>query len=164
MLKLDHIPNGIGEIIEYHGAAGKIVDGKFKVDGDWFAENVKVFHLSFPLRQSWDQREIRAFHAHKKVGPVMVDALEEIFALYGLRLMRLHSLDLFGGVYNPRMKTGSNEPSTHSWAIPIDLCPNLGPYGEVSRIPWPIVEAFLKRGFENLWNGDGMHFQACEGY
>jgi len=164
MLRLEHIPKGIGEIIEYYGAAGRIVDSKFKADGDWFAENVRTFHLSFPLKQSWNQQEIRAFHAHKKVGAVMVDALEEIYALYGHRLMRLHGLDQFGGVYNPRFKFRGDEPSTHSWAIAIDYCPSLGPFGEPSRMPWPIVEAFLKRGFVNPWNNDGMHFQACEDY
>lgn len=161
MLKLEYVPKGIGEIIEYYGAAGKITNGKFTVDRNWFTENVAVFHLSFPLRQSWDYKEIRAFHAHNKVGAVMCDALEEIYALYDQRLMRLHNLDYFGGVYNPRLKTGGNDPSTHSWGIAIDYCPNLGPYGEPSRVPWPIVEAFRKRGFVNLWDKDGMHNQAC---
>lgn len=135
MLKLETIPKGIDEIGKVYGAAGRIRDGQFKVDPDWFTENVKVFHLSFPLRQSWDYREIRAFHAHRKVGAVMIDALEEIYKFYGLRLMRRHGLDFWGGVYNPRLKRSAKEPSTHSWAIAIDYCPGLGPYDEPTRIP-----------------------------
>jgi len=167
MLKLEYIPKGIDEIVDYYGAAGRIVNGKFKKDQGWFDENVKVFHLSFPLRQSWNQQEIRAFHAHKKVGAVMADALQEIYEFYGLRLMRLHGLDFWGGVYNPRLKRGSREPSTHAWAIAIDQCPELGPYGEAPRTPWILVEAFVKRGF--LWGGlweypDGQHFQAADGF
>ena len=164
MLKLEYVPKGIDEIVDYYGTAGRIVDGQFKVDPDWFTENVEVFHLSFPLRQSWDYRELRAFHAHKKVGAPMVDALEEIHGFYGLQLMRLYDLDFWGGVYNPRLKRGSREPSAHAWAIAIDLCPGLGPYDEPTRIPWPIVEAFLKREFVNLPENDGMHFQGCEDY
>jgi hypothetical protein len=121
MLKLEHIPKGIDEIVEVYGAAGRIVDGQLKVNPDWFSENVEVFHLSFPLRQSWDYREIRVFHAHRKIGAVMVVALEEIYAFYGLPLMRRHGLDFWGGVYNPRLKRGSREPSTHAWAIAIEL-------------------------------------------
>jgi hypothetical protein len=164
MLRLDTIPKGIVEIIEFYGIAGRILNGQFKVNSDWFIENVKVFQLSFPLRQSWDSREIRSFLAHRKVGAVMADALEEIYRFYGLRQMRLHGLDHWGGVYNPRLKRGSREPSTHAWAIAIDYLPGLGPYDEPTRIPWPIVDAFLKRGFTNLPKNDGMHFQACEGY
>jgi hypothetical protein len=163
MLKLETIPNGIDEIVKVYGA-GRILDGTFKADPAWFKNNVEVFHLSFPLRQSWDYREIRAFHAHKKVGAVMVDALEKIYEFYGLQLMRRHGLDFWGGVYNPRLKRGSREPSTHAWAIAIDYCPGLGPYDEPTRMPWPIVDSFLKRGFVNLPENDGMHFQAAEEY
>jgi len=164
MSKLEYIPKGIGEIIEYYGAAGRIIDGTFRADSAWVSENIAVFHLSFPLRQSWDYREIRAFHAHKKVGAAMVDALEEIYGFYGLQIMRMYELDLWGGVYNPRLKRGSREPSVHAWAIAIDYCPGLGPYNEPTRVPWPIVEAFLKRGFVNLPEMDGQHFQGCEDY
>lgn len=161
MLKLDYVPHGIEDIVRYYGAPGQIVRGKFKADPKWVEENRRVFHISFPLRQSWNQQEVRAFHAHRLVGAVMVDALEEIHTFYGLRLMRRHGLDCWGGVYAPRLKRGSREPSTHAWAIAIDQCPELGPWGEPTRVPWPIVEAFLKRGFINLPENDGMHFQAC---
>jgi hypothetical protein len=153
MLKLEHIPKRIDEIVEVYGAAGRIVDGQLKVNPDWISENVEVFH-----------REILAFHAHRKIGAVMVDALEEIYAFYGLPLMRRQGLGFWGGVYNPRLKRRSREPSTHAWAIAIDYCPGLGSYDEPTRVPWPIAEAFLKRGFVNLPEDDGMHFQAAEDY
>ena len=161
MLKLRYVPDGIDDIVKYYGIPGQVVNGKFVKSDDWFKENVEVFRLSFPLRQSWDYKEVRAFHAHRLVGAVMVDALEEIHEFYGLHFMRLHGLDYTGGTYNPRFKRGQKDPSTHAFAISIDQCPQLGSFNEPSRIPWPIVEAFLKRGFINFPAFDGMHFQAC---
>ena len=163
MLKLDVLPKGVQEMLLLYGAPGKIVDNHFEADPAWAQENLKRFKLSCPLRQSWDLKIIHSFPAHKLVGNVMVDALDEIYAYYGLAEMRRYGLDLWGGVYNPRYKTNGTQPSAHAWGIAIDYCPDLGPYGKPSRIPWPIVDAFLKRGFVNLPE-DGMHFQAVEDY
>jgi len=164
MIVLDHVPEGLDAINRYYGIAGQVVDGQYKVNGEWTRENLAVFELPFPLRQSWDLREIRAFHAHVKVGDSMVDALNEIKEFYGLAFMRRHGLDYFGGVYNPRCKRGSWEASAHAWGIALDYCPALGLMGERTRMPWPIVDAFLRRGFENLPKTDGQHFQAAGGY
>ena len=163
MLKLDVLPIGVQEMLLLYGAPGKIVDDHFEADRTWVQENLKRFKLSFPLRQSWDHKVLRSFPAHRLVGNVMVEALEEIHDYYGLTVMRRYGLDLWGGVYNPRFKRNSTQPSTHAWAIAIDYCPDLGPYGKPSRIPWPIHDAFTKRGFVNL-DFDSMHFQAVENY
>lgn len=160
MHKLEYVPNGLPEIMSYYGTPGRMINGHFQADQKWKQDNLQYFGLPFPLRQSWDQKEIRGFWIHRKVGPAMVDALEEIWGLYGLGRMQHHNLDQWGGCYNPRMKTGANELSTHAWAIAIDFLPKLGPYGEPSRVPWPVVEAFRKRGFVNL-QGDAMHHQAA---
>lgn len=164
MVVLDHVPEGLAEIESYYGKAGEVVEGDFRANAEWVKENLAVFEVVFPLRQSWDLREIRGFHAHIKVGLAIVDALNEIKDFYGLAYMRRHGLDYYGGVYNPRCKRGSWQPSTHAWGIAIDYCPGLGPMGERSLMPWPIVDAFLRRGFENLPKTDGMHFQACREY
>jgi len=161
---LKDVPEGLPAIMDLYGVPGKPTDGGFAPDRQWVSENIRIFRLSFPLRRSWDKVEITAFPAHRLVGDAMADAIEEIHKFYGLATMRLHGLDLWGGVYNPRLKRGADEPSAHAWGIAIDYCPALGPFGERTRIPWPVVEAFLKRGFENLPATDGMHFQACRGY
>ena len=163
MLKLNIVPQGAREIMMLYGAPGRIVNDHFEADPAWARENLKRFALGFPLRQSWDQAVLHSFVAHRLVGDVMVDALEEIHAYYGLAVMRRYGLDFWGGVYNPRFKRNGSEPSAHAWGIAIDYCPDLGPYGQPSRIPWPIHEAFIKRGFVNL-DQDSMHFQACDDY
>lgn len=165
MCKLTVVPDGLDWIIARYGLPGTPSGKTFKPDRDWVAENIRSFALPFSIRQSWDQAEIRSFWAHRLVGAAMIDAIEEIHDFYGLAYMRKHRLDQWGGVYNPRFKRGSTkEPSAHAWGIAIDWCPEMAPYGERTRMPWPIVEAFLRRGFENLPVTDGMHFQACIGY
>lgn len=167
MIKLQMVPEGPDEIIRWYGVPGRVEGKRFVADREWIAENLKYFKLSFPLRQSWDYKQIQGFYIHKKVGPAMIDALEEVRNVYGMAYMRLKALDYWGGCHNPRLKRGSREPSTHAFAISIDYCPDLGKMGDPSRMPWHIVEAFIKRGFEwgGLWREpDGMHFQACTMY
>ena len=151
---LDHVPDGIEEIIDYYG------DPKKK---GWFDDNVVVCQLPFSLRQSWNGVRVDRFHVHRLVEPAMRDALLEIEAYAGIIFLRRHDLDMWGGIYNDRNKRGSNVPSTHSWGIAIDCCPELGPFGDPSRIPYFIVDAFLKRGFVNL-KYDGQHNQAAKNY
>jgi hypothetical protein len=164
MIPLMHVPEGLREIEAFYGRAFSVQGNQIVMDDAWVKDNLKVFDVGFPLRASWDSHEVQRFVAHKKVGAAMVDALQEIKEFYGLSFMRKHGLDLWGGVYNPRFKRGTKEPSVHAWAIAIDVCPDLGPIGERTRMPWPIVDAFLKRGFENLPGTDGQHFQAVRGY
>ena len=168
MYKLAQVPDGLQAIMALYGVPGRMENGRYVADRAWVAENLARFYLSFPLRQSWPPySELRSFYAHKLVGHVMIDALEEIHDFYGLSFMRRHGLDYWGGVYNPRLKTGGSEPSAHAWAVAIDYCPELGQRGDPPRMPWPIVDAFTKRGFEwgGLWETpDGMHAQAARGY
>lgn len=151
---LEYVPHGIEPIINYYGDPQ---------DTDWFKDNIIVCHLPFSLRQSWNGVRIDRFHVHKFIMEAMRDALLEIDAYGGMVFLRQHDLDMWGGVYSDRNKRGSNIPSTHSFGIAIDYCPDLGPLKEPSRMPSFIVEAFSSRGFENIKN-DGMHFQACTGY
>ncbi len=151
---LDHVPDGIEEIIDYYG------DPKEK---GWFDDNVVVCQLPFSLRQSWNGVRVDRFHVHRLVEPAMKDALLEIEEYAGIIFLRRHDLDMWGGIYNDRNRRGSNIPSTHSWGIAIDYCPELGPFGDPSRVPYFIVDAFQKRGFMNL-KFDGQHNQACTGY
>ena len=168
MCRLEQMPEGITQIVNVYGMPGLVQAGRFVPDADWAQENLRRFPLSFPLRQSWaPYTEIRSFPAHRLVGAAMVDALEEIRAIYGLAELARHGLNYWGGVYNPRLKTGSAEPSLHAWAVAIDYLPGLAPYGEPPRLPWHMVEAFTQRGFEwgGLWETpDGHHFQAARGY
>ncbi len=155
MIALQHVPDGIEEIIDYYGDPQE--------DDDWFKNNIVICQLPFSLRQSWNGVRVDRFHVHKLVEPAMKDSLMEIEEYAGIIFLRKNNLDQYGGVYNDRNKRGSNIPSTHSWGIALDYCPDLGGMGEPSRIPYFIVKAFIKRGFINL-KMDGQHNQACSSY
>lgn len=160
------LPHGIEGIKRAYG--DPMPDGQLSVDPLWRERELEGFELPFSLRLSWDKEtSISRFLAHRLVGEAMMDALDEIGEAHGVDYFKANDLDLFGGVWNPRMKRGSEELSTHTWAIAIDLNPHLGRFGKEPQMPMFIVDAFKKRGF--VWGGDwnypdGMHFQACTGY
>ena len=164
---LAQVPQGYAEVEALYGVAGQEVAGGFAPDRAWAQANLQRFALSFPMRESWaPYRSLTSFIAHRLVGAAMADALEEVCAYYGLGRLQHYGLDYWGGVHNPRLKTGQKVPSLHAWGVAIDVCPALGPFGEPSRMPWVVVEAFTKRGFEwgGLWRvPDGHHFQAAGG-
>ena len=165
MVKLDYIPDGLHDILDYYGSPGTIdSDGNAHVDRKWYKKNISYFKLSYILRQSWDGKQLQGFIAHNKVGPAMIDALEEIKEYGGLEFLRRYNLDWWGGVFNPRYKRGQKILSTHAWGISIDHCVHLAPYREKSRMPFFIVEAFAKRGFVTFPDYDGAHWQGARGY
>lgn len=166
-MKLVNVPYGLSEIKAYYGNPD--ANGDLEVDKKWREENIRIFTLPYPLRLSWNiHQTINKFAAHKKIGAVIVDAMEEIGDYKGGAYLDRNGYNRFGGVFNPRMKRGYDSLSTHTWAIAIDLNPSLAPLGEdPTGQPDFIVEAFEKRGF--IWGGrwsrpDGMHFQAADGY
>ena len=159
MVKLDYIPRGYDEIIEYYGDPSR---------EDFVRENTAIFEAPFPLRLSWrTDQTVTRFRAHKLVGPAIKDALFDIANYKGVKYLISNQLDRYGGVYSTRNKRGIDEPSTHSWAIAIDINPHRGELGREPTMPDFIVCAFERRGFE--WGGrwrrpDGMHFQAARDY
>ncbi|HGE70868.1 TPA: M15 family peptidase [Candidatus Poribacteria bacterium] len=155
MIKLLALPYGLREIMNYYGDP---------LSPTFAEENLSIFQLPFELLLSWSGETLRKVYCHKKVGEAFIDALYEIKEIAGESYLKKYCLNQFGGCYNNRRKINSNELSTHAWGIAFDMCPALGPYGEPGRLPWWYVEAFNKRGFVNLWQIDGMHFQACAGY
>ncbi len=169
MIKLEYVPNGLGEIIEYYGKPWKInAEGRRVVNLEWKKANLSYFRLPFSLRKSWNQKEIKGIAAHKKVGEAMIDALLEIKEYAGIPFLQRYKLDQWGGVYSFRLQHLPNKKrgplSTHAWGISMDYCPSLGPLGERSRMPGFITAAFTKRGFINVWQSDGMHNQAARNY
>lgn len=158
-VSLEYVPDGLNDILDYYGDPNRY---------DFWDKQLDRFAIPFPMRLSWDKKtEVTRIVAHKKIGHALVDALFEIVETRGTHFLRENDLDLFGGTYSDRNKRGLSEPSTHRWAIAIDINPHRGPLGETPDMPDFIVDAFEKRGF--VWGGrferpDGMHFQACKGY
>jgi hypothetical protein len=68
----------------------------------------------------------------------------------------------YDGCYNPRPKRGGSDPSTHAWAIAIDINAGDNRMGAKPKIDRRIVAVFKEAEF--VWGGDwaspdGMHFQ-----
>jgi len=166
LISIDYVPTGRGEIIRHYGNPD--ADGDFAVDEQWKRDNLRVFRLPYPLRLSWRPDVlVERVATHRLVGDAIVDALDEIGQTHGGAHLERNRLNHFGGIFNPRLKRGYNDLSTHTWAIAIDINPHRGPLGEEPDMPGFIVEAFERRGF--VWGGrwsrpDGMHFQAARGY
>ena len=91
MIILEQVPKGIEAIVDYYGKPGLVENNKFIPDREWIANNMAWFGLLFPLRQSWDYKKIEGFYINKKVGPAMIDALEEIRNIYSLGFICLNT-------------------------------------------------------------------------
>ena len=159
MKELSILPDGYAEILRVYGDP---------LSRYFVSDRLKSFELPFTMRASWNTSiKYKWMTMHRLIGDVVVDALEEIRDHNGYNYLREECYDIIGGCYNLRKKTSSDQLSTHSWGIAVDICPHLGPFGKRPQMPVFIVEAFEKRGF--VWGGrwklpDGMHFQACKGY
>ncbi len=165
MIRLEYVPNGYQEIVDYYGNPGTIDDdGKAHIDSHWYKNNIAYFDIGMSLRQSWDQQVLHGFIMHKKIAPALIDALHAIRDYDGQHFLEAYKLYQWGGVFNPRFKRGKKEPSTHFFGIALDFNPHLGPLGQRGRMPGFILDAFAERGFVNLWKTDSMHNQACGGY
>lgn len=162
MVSLKTVPDGWADCLAYYGDPMS-ADGLPNTNYQY--THLAGFALPFPMRQSWDDKIVTRFLAHKKVGHAMVNAFVEILDIYGLENITQYRLDEWGGCWNPRRKTGSTTAwSLHTLGIAVDYLPSMGPYGKAPIVPALIVEAFEKRGF--LWLGrakirDGHHFQAA---
>lgn len=171
MIKLEHVPHGLQKINEWFGgcpAHVRIVNGKQQVikDPTWGKRNTKQIELPFPLRLSYNRTlVIKNPWVHKLVADSLIDALLEIMNYAGYEFLVKNNLDITGGIGSTRlMKSATDRLSMHAYFAAIDICPDLGPYGEPSRMPFFIHEAFIDRGWVNLTMEDGMHFQAAGGY
>ena len=95
--------------------------------------------LPYPMFLSWEPwTMITAVVIHKKIEIPLLDALEEIRGYEGAEFLAENRLNFFGGSYNYRPVRGGDRLSTHSWAIAIDLNPDIAPYREKdgSRPRW----------------------------
>lgn len=177
ILKLDHVPHGLKEILAYYGDPD--TDDDLKADREWEIYNLTNFTLPFYLVPPWDEnRQIHSLTMHKKVGQSLIDALYDFGEAVGVKTVHKEKWDRCAGTFVFRAQRG--DPawlSAHSWGIAIDLNPQIAGYGKPSDVPNQqppeLVEAFESRGWmwggrwpemNAAWPGDYMHFQACTGY
>lgn len=150
--------------LEKYGNPDK--DGDGILDPAWFAENIRIFTLPFPMVLSWQpQTTIIRFQAHKLAGENIQAALRAMIDKYDIDYLRQGKLDRWGGCFNFRLIRGGSELSMHSWGTAVDINPDRGRLGNAEdAVSYPgfIIDAFTAQGF--AWGGiwtrpDAQHFQ-----
>jgi hypothetical protein len=142
------VPSGFNEIIATFGKPGD-------------ESNIEVFDLPYPLL--YEGQRVTRSRAHRLLVPVFKAVLTEIKSL-GLD----KAVKSYGGIYNFRAVRGSENYSTHSWGIAIDIEPAAYPLGSSKRLPQAVVDVFAKHGF--TYGGDfpgrkdPQHFQYAKDY
>lgn len=159
------VPNGINEIIQTFGNLKEYISRSGELSPRWNTDKLTTIRLPFPIKLSWDFKQtVTQITCHKKIAGTFYTVFEEI------EDANLKSeIKSFGGAFTFRSKRKSNNFSTHSWGIAIDLNPlsnGMGTRGDMSPA---VVAIFRKHGFKwgGDWTGTGcdpMHFQYCTGY
>ena len=132
---------------------------------DLSAYEDELKHLYF----SWMTPEDKAFVHHNWFGfichTLVVPRFQAAFGKLAERGLS-KTLKTFDGCFNPRNMRGSDNWSTHSWAIAIDLDAPWNRFGQTSfQMSEQIAQCFEEEGF--IWGGrwhlrpDAMHFQYC---
>lgn len=123
-----------------------------------------IVKLPAPLKYSWQPGIAKDFQCHR----LMVDTFTQVFqAIY--EGGHWGKITYFGGCYNKRKKTANSEQwSTHSWGVSVDLDPLTNGYGNKRYTMHPaIIGIFEAHGFiaGARWPvPDAMHFQYVTGY
>ncbi len=180
MIQIKDPPDGKAEIIARYGNPD--ADGDMVLDAKWYADNLIVGNLPWPMRLSWTGETIKRVQAHRLVMDSLMDALYEVgkkFGLYeagsgiGMDEVRRRNWDMWGGCFNFRRMRQYPALSVHSWGAAVDICPAIGRQGhreDIATFPQAYVNAFRSRGWDwggawgEQWLADAQHFQACTGY
>ena len=149
---IETIPNGLEEIEKLYGNC---------MQPEFETNNVVSFELPYSLL--YDGQKVTHSRCHK----LAVDNFIKLFQLIKERGLE-DQVQNYGGIYQVRTKRGMNHPSTHCWAIAIDLEPAKFPLGSTDRFSDEVVQCmhdvgfFYGGDFEN--RKDPMHAQLCSGY
>jgi len=168
MRKLDYVPNGLIEILNYYGNPD--TDNNFKVDQEWYDANISDYKLPFPLRLAWNVNKIIEYlPLHMKVAESFLDAMKEIGVQVGVQELRKLDMDRTAGTFCFRPVKNGTALSTHSWGMAVDLNSHVAQWGCTNTQLCAIVEVFKRRGW--VWGGDWkapyideMHLQAARNY
>lgn len=98
--------------------------------------------LPAPLKLGWKNERVTRVACHV----IMVPIFEAVFAeIHALGLWEL--IKTFDGIYQCRDIKNTNEPSTHSWGISVDLNAATNRQGTEGDMDPRIVAAFVGYGF-----------------
>lgn len=123
------------------------------------AASAGVVRFPAPLKLGYANASVTRAACHAELEDVFTAVFAEIHARG-----YWHLLKTYDGIYNKRKKTANSDQwSTHSWGIAVDLNAATNGFGTKGDMPEPIIEIFEKHGFTHL-KSDPMHFQFTEGY
>lgn len=137
--------------------------GDFHSPG-WQALN--LVHYIPPFQMYYEKQPLsHGILVHKKIVPALDAVFQEIWDKCNRDQTAVDQTGAsdFGGCFNIRNISGSNNWSNHSWAAAIDLSPGSNGFNMKSTLSSIVVDAFKRQGA--LWGGDykgrkdPMHFE-----
>ena len=133
-------------------------------------QTLNLVHMIAPFKMYYAGQLLEhGILVHKLIVPALTLVFNEIWARCNQDQATVDKTGAsdFGGCFNIRNITGSNNWSNHSWACAIDLWPERNGFDALNpgfTSDSIVVQAFDKQGF--LWGGryvgrkDNMHFEA----
>lgn len=141
---------------------GKIVDGKWADEAKWLVTYNVPQEISNVLINSATNKPTSKIYCNKDLLPVLDQAFKNI-----INRNLVNELKTFDGCFCIRQVRGANSPSTHSYALAIDINKKENELNCIPKLSKELVACFTDAGFD--WGGnfsrqDGMHFSyAWEG-
>ena len=126
--------------------------------------------MLFPYPMYYDGKLVKTTKVHKDYAESLKNALAEVYDYYGPDEIKRLGLDQYGGCYNNRKLTGSDDKlSIHAFAAAIDFYPSKNTYtmkADKALFAKPEYDPFIdlmeKHGWWSLGRAKGfdyMHFQ-----
>ena len=133
-------------------------------------QDTNLIHLIAPFVMYYSKTPLtHGILVHRKIAPFLTAIFNDLWEQCGQDQAGVDAIGAsdFGGCFNIRLISGSNNWSNHSWACAIDLWPGRNGFNATDpgfTADSPVVKAFKGQGF--LWGGDytgrkdNMHFEA----
>jgi hypothetical protein len=148
-------------------ASKNVFYGDFHSPG-W--QELNLVHMLAPYAMYYDKQQLEhGILVHKKIVQSLTSVFNEIWDECNENQAAVDATGAsdFGGCFNIRNISGSNNWSNHSWACAVDLWPERNGFNAPN--PGFVVGSIVVKAFDNqgfLWGGryagrkDNMHFEA----
>lgn len=135
---------------------GVIKDRKWTDASKWCSVLKVPDHISAVWINSATGKPTKSIYCNNDMKPFLLKALSNVFE-HGY----IHELKTFDGCWSIRCVRGSDKPSTHSYALAIDINAKENQLGMRPKLSTGFVKCFEDEGFD--WGGrftrlDPMHF------